>query len=291
MSPDNFSRGDAAKAALSVFYENFNDLDVYIEDTADGYDKIFSRLLSRALEGRVTIDRVFPLGERSKVIKSARLYDRGISERASVFIVDGDLYLLSGEKEQLPHNLIVLPRYCIENFLFDKASFLQLLDEEDTAKDTDVLESALDLNNWLDHAGIELRPLFCIFAVAHFLESGIKTVKNGSTGICQDQFGNIDAIKVQNLTNTIHQELSDRYGVCVIEMLLRSVEAKISPDLCFASTYVSGKDFILPLLFLRLRSISGSKTKNINLKIRLASKCRTDVMEPVTSKIRAAMAA
>lgn len=286
MSPDHFERGSAAKAALSVFYESFNDLDIYVEDTAEGYDKIFARLLSRALDGKVAIEKVFPLGERGKVIESARAYEQKKSTRNSVHIVDGDLNLLCGESQALPKNLIVLPRYCIENFLFDKESLLQILDEEDTKHDIGVLELALDFENWIESLGSLLRPLFCIFAVAHFLNSGIKTIKNGSKSVCKDELGNIDSDKVKALVERIHLELSATHGVCVVEYYVKRMEANISSELCFASTYVSAKDFVLPLLFLRIRSISSSKAKHINLKIRLASKCRVDIMAPISDRIK-----
>ena len=38
-------RRSSAKVAKSVFYEDFNDIDIYIEDTAPGYRKIFKELL------------------------------------------------------------------------------------------------------------------------------------------------------------------------------------------------------------------------------------------------------
>jgi hypothetical protein len=291
VSANFFSRGDAAKTALSVFYETFNDLDVFIEDTAEGYDKIFARLLSRALDGKIAIDRVFPLGERDKVIAAAKKNLALPTARVAVYIVDGDLYLLAGEREEIPGNVIVLPRYSIENFLFDKESLLQILDEEDTLNDIEQLENALEYEQWIGELGTGLRPLFCIFAVAHSLSSGIKTVKNGSKSICKDAFGNIDEAKVSTLFIRIHQELSATFGLCVIESLLRKVEKRIYEDHCFATTYVSGKDFILPLLFVRMRSICKSKASYINLKIRLANKCRTDSLSQVTSKIKLLLAA
>ncbi|WP_167761376.1 DUF4435 domain-containing protein [Duganella callida] len=291
MSAELFSRGDAARAALSVFYETFNDLDVYIEDTAEGYDKIFARLLSRALDGKIAIDRVFPLGERGIVIDAARANVGQTSTRVSVYIVDGDLYLLAGEKVALPNNLIVLPRYCIENFLFDKESLLQILDEADAINDIGTLEQALDYEGWIGALSVALRPLFCIFAVSHSLSSGIKTVKNGSRSVCKDAFGNIDQAKVAGLFNQIHTELSALHGVVVVESLLKKVENRVMASECFATKYVSGKDFVLPLLFLRLRSISKSKASHINFKIRLANKCNTDSFSHVASKIKFAMAA
>ena len=278
-------RGSAAKSALSVFYENFNDVDIYVEDTAEGYDKIFSRLLGRALDGQISIDRVFPLGDRDKVASAARASLEQASERTSIYIVDGDLYLLCGELQELPTNLIVLPRYCIENFLFSKEAIIELLDEEDISKDKAALEHHFAYEEWIASADQTLRPLFVIFSVSHYFDSGIKTVGNGSTSICGDDGGNIDPTKVTALYERIYLELCANYGICVIEAKIQEITLGITPGICFASTYVSGKDFILPLLFLRIRKITGSKTKYINLKIRLANKSDITPLSSVATKI------
>lgn len=243
------------------------------------------------MAGKVAIEKVFPLGDRGKVIESARSCEQQQPSRSSVHIVDGDLNLLCGETENLPENLIVLSRYCIENFLFDKVSLLQILDEEEAQQDLEDLEVALDFEKWIESTGELLRPLFCMFAVAHFLDSGIKTIGNGSKSICKDERGNIDAAKVKILCEDIHRKLSEMFGLCVVESHLKAMEGNISSELCFASTYVSAKDFVLPLLFLRIRSISNSKTKYINLKIRLANRCSVDTMIPVTNRIKEIIAA
>ncbi|NWE37420.1 hypothetical protein, partial [Pseudomonas gingeri] len=64
-------RSAAAKYAASVFYEGFNDFDIYVEDTAPGYTKIFASILSRAISNNVTLEKIFALGERSNVLDAA----------------------------------------------------------------------------------------------------------------------------------------------------------------------------------------------------------------------------
>ena len=278
-------RGLAARSAISVFYELFNDIDIYIEDTAEGYDKIFSKLLNRSLGSSVKIDKIFPIGSRRQVLNDAQLNLISKPNRKSVFIVDGDLYLLCGEFETIPRNVIVLPRYCVENFLFDEKSILELLDEEDTCKDIECLRDEFSYASWMTTSTMLLRPLFLIFSVAHFLRSGIKTVTRSSKDFCKDQHGNIDSVKVAAAYNEIHKALSEKFGVVEVEYLIRKIDSKIPKEICFTSTYVSGNDFILPLLFLRLKSISKSKSPNINLKLRLASKCSLSPLKFISEKI------
>ncbi|MBH8765645.1 hypothetical protein I5J57_24485 [Pseudomonas aeruginosa] len=91
-------RSPAARVAMAAFFTQYNDLDVYIEDTAEGYTKIFANVLSRAMSANISLDRVFPLGERRRVIDAARRELESNVERRAVYIVDGDLYLMCGER-------------------------------------------------------------------------------------------------------------------------------------------------------------------------------------------------
>lgn len=50
----------AAKSASSLFYEEYNDVDIYIEDTAEGYRKIFKELLNKALGTNFNIELSIP---------------------------------------------------------------------------------------------------------------------------------------------------------------------------------------------------------------------------------------
>lgn len=280
-------RGIAARAAASVFYESFNDVDIYVEDTAIGYEKIFAKLLGRATDGIISIDRVFPLGPRSNVMDEAKKYLHDNVERKSIFIVDGDLYLLCGEFEEKPENVISLSRYCIENFLFDERALLEILDEECYDKDLSVLKTSFNYEKWLEEAGAALNSLFVIFAVAHFTRSGIKTVKRGIKNICKDEYGNIDHEKTRLAYEEIYDELVDQFGLVVVEYVINIVRENIDAGKCFVSTYVSGKDFILPLLFIRLKRFSGSKSSNINLKTRLANKCDVEPLMSVANCLKA----
>lgn len=280
-------RSNAARLSISVFYENFNDIDIFVEDTAIGYEKLFATLLSRSAASTLSIDRVFPIGPRARVIQTAREALANNAERKAAYLIDGDLYLLTGEFEDLPLNVVVMPRYCVENFLWDEESFLDLLDEEDCKFSSAELQQRMDYKGWWERAITALQPLFVIFAVAHSLKSGIVTVSRGMKCVCLDAFGEIDAIKSAKLTDEIRSQLDEQFGKDAIDLEIDRIKGNVRNDRCFLSTYVSGKDFLLPLLFLRMRTITNSRSSALNLKMRL---CRKTNPSPLADVVRSVFA-
>lgn len=278
-------RGYAARYAVSAFYESFNDIDIFVEDTAIGYEKLFATLLSRAAASTLSIDRVFPLGPRGQVLANAANALASSSKRKAIYLVDGDLYLLTGEFENLPKNVIVLPRYCVENFLWDEASFLELVDEEDHKCDAHELVRRMDYKGWWERTTIALKPLFVIFAVSHALKSGIPTVARGMKSVCLNREGEVDLEKATQIGDEIHNLLIAQFGRDAVQECLVRVEENVHVDNCFLTTYVSGKDFVLPLLILRMRAITRTKNSNLNLKMRLSRKCNPSPLAPVVRSI------
>lgn len=279
------NRGSGGRYATSVFFEKFNDFDVYIEDTAEGYAKIFSTLLGRAMSSHISIQHVFPLGSRLEVISCARRELESPRERKSVFIVDGDLYLLCGEFEELPRNVVRLPRYCIENFLLDPDAFLRILDEENTRYDRPDLQALLDYEKWLQRLLIGLKPLFLAFAVAHGLRSGIKTVSHGSGSVCKNNFAEVDCCKALTMHDFVTSALRATYGDERVTSEITLAESRIDCNECFATTYISAKDYLLPLLIVRLRAIAPTKASNLSIKMRLAMGCSVEPLKEVVMNI------
>lgn len=279
-------RSSAAKFAISIFYENFNDFDVYIEDTAPGYAKIFSSILSRAMDGGVALEKVFPLGDRNVVISTARKRLQSQSNRRAVFIVDGDLYLLAGEREELPENLVVLPRYCIENFLFDEDVLVSIMDEEHCSLTAEVLARQLDYSGWLSRSREALTLIFRSFAVAHKLHAEIPTVSRGYKSICLNGSGELSLDKALAVEKEIIDALISDKGLPAVNEAISFVDSKINRDECFVTTYVSAKDFVLPLMLVRMRALLDSNSKNVSLKIRMSNKCSTGPFDGVVQSMK-----
>ncbi|MCL6306993.1 DUF4435 domain-containing protein [Pseudomonas syringae] len=278
-------RGKAAKFATSVFYEGFNDFDIYTEDTAPGYPKIIAAMFSRAMASTIMLDKVFPLGQRGDVISAAKKRLSSGNSRPAVYIVDGDLYLLTGERDDLPSNVVVLPRYCIENFMLDELAMVEVLDEEHCSLPREELRSQFDYQGWIDRSTRPLASLFRIFAAAHYLRSSVSTVARGYGAVCSGGDGEVDARKCAAIGRQILSELLAYHGEESVQAALTYVDSKTSSDKCFVTTYVSAKDFTLPLVILKMKSVAPIKVPHLSLKMRIARKCDVGPFADVIRKI------
>lgn len=283
-------RSAAAKFAASVFYEGFNDFDVYIEDTAQGYAKIFATILSRAMSDTVSLEKVFPLGARVNVVSAAKARLVSSNTRGAVYIVDGDLYLLAGERDALPSNVVILPRYCIENFLVDESTFISIMNEEHCSLSADELARRFDYRGWLERSKESLMSLFRVFGAAHHLEAGVSTVARGYDSVYKGENGELNREKARQTELEVQEYLIAHYGQEAFERALEFVETRVNRDSCFVSTYVSAKDFTLPLMIIRMRAITDCKAKNINLKLRISNRCSVEPFSDVARQIREVVA-
>ena len=278
-------RSKNALRATSVFYQGFNDVDVYIEDTAVGYKKLFLVLLQRLLEGTVAISQIFPLGGRVEVVAEACKF-KARGGRPSIFIVDGDLFLLAGERYHIPDNLIVLPRYCIENIIFDKNAIVDFLDDEDCNLRHDELDNLLEFDRWKQEMEDCFRELFILFAIAHHLGLGIKSVSIGyQEFITKDGLQNVDKSRVDLFVAQYISDIVGKVGEVKYLQTRSLIEKNIVEDKCFVSTYVSAKDFLLPLLIFRMRKIVKIRSDNLNIKMRLAKRCAIDDLKSIKDRI------
>jgi hypothetical protein len=270
-------RSIASRYARSVFFEEVNDLDVYIEDTAKGYEKIFVEILSRALQGRYRVAKVFPLGSRKTVISHCSSpIDKGA--RPYLYIVDGDLFLLcGGDSLQVP-GLFSLPVYCIENLLIDGGALHDLLNEEHPTKYRDELVQEFDFEGWRKTSELQLFNLFVEYAISFLANPQQQTVSYSVSRLVSSNDGYLDGDKVAQRIASIKGETlrtitEEQYLGLRKKIVDETVERGVDK-----LHYVSGKDYLLPLLKMRFRTLAQSKISDINLKIRLATRCSIDLI-------------
>lgn len=265
------NRSLSAKSAKSVFFEEINDIDIYIEDTAHGYEKLFAILFSRVFEGKYQIGKVFPLGGRGSVIDAHKSFSK--NGRPTLFVVDGDLYLLAGDDVEDDDGLYRVPFYCIENVLCDPDAIHNLLNEEHTTASKEQLAKEFDYQGWLSENENLLFELFVEYAVSFSLNPTQQTVSFSIRNLVSSNSGSLDECKTHQRINevreaTIQSSEKDKYKK-TREKVLRNF------DLSGSSKFdvVSGKDYLFPLLKTRIRSTVKTKVPDINLKIRLAMNC------------------
>lgn len=278
------NRGTAAKSASALFYEEYNDVDIYIEDAAEGYRKIFKELLNKALGTKFKIEQVFPLGNREQVIEECR--KNQISDgRKKVYIVDGDLHILNDSPASALNGLYVLPRYCVENYLFCENAICQTADEEECEMEIDQIKTTIDFNSWLTDNENLLLDLFIVYAICFKHIPQEQTVGYKVSKLCNSNSGIVNPDKVQARKNELTTKLINFFGEERLNTEIEIIKERIKEKDKKLLRFVSGKDYLLPLLITRLQSFLRFPSNSIAVRLRLAKKANADELKEIETYI------
>jgi len=267
MIPERSARANSAK---SIFFEEVNDIDIYIEDTAHGYAKLFTKIFNRIFDGKYRISKVFPLGGRMAVIDE---HSKDGGKRPSLYIIDGDLWLLHGDTIASQKGLYKLPTYCIENILCDPQAISSILDEEDAEKDQEQIINEMKYGEWLSLNEELLFLLFIEYAVSMKINPTEKTVSLKVSDLVSGKIGEVDPIKINNRINAIKSKTIDASDNEVYDSTRLKIISDFEQSGLAKLDIVSGKDYLFPLLKTRAKSIVKTKLSDLNFKMRLAKIC------------------
>jgi hypothetical protein len=236
-------------------------------------------LFSRVFDGKYKVGKVFPLGGRQAVLKE---HAKNESDRPSIYIVDGDLYLLAGDAVNNVRGLYKFPYYCVENILCDHKSLLTILDEEEPEKNLSIINGLFNYQEWLMSNEEKLFSLFVEYAVSMLLNPQEKTVAFKVSDLVSCNRGVLDQNKLQKRID----DLKNLSINCSSIEEYQTVRNKILHDFELSGLnkldVVSGKDYLFPLLKTRAKSIVKTKIPDLNFKMRLAKICN---IERLTSTI------
>ncbi|MEM5528055.1 DUF4435 domain-containing protein [Gammaproteobacteria bacterium AS21] len=263
-------RSPQAQSAISVFFEESNDIDIFIEDTAYGYSKLFTTLFSRVFINDYKIGRVYPLGGRTAVIEQ---HAENSSNRPSLYIIDGDLFLLNGDNVENGNGLFKFPYYCVENVLCDPNALLYLLDEEEPVKDINELYSLLNYENWLQENENKLFSLFVEYAISMFLNPQEQTVAFKVSDLVSGNKGDINETKLSTRIDSLKELVIAKSSQEEYESIKHQILSSFNESGLNKLDVISGKDYLFPLLKTRAKSIVKTSISDINFKLRLAKVC------------------
>jgi len=273
MIPERNVIGNSAK---SVFFEDVNDIDIYIEDTAAGYEKIFSLLFSRVFDGKYKLEKVFPLGGRRAVIDYYESQKDSVSTRPSLFIIDGDLYILTGDTQENKKGLYKFPFYCVENILIDPDAVHSILDEEDPINEKYVLINKFNYSEWLESNEESLFHLFLEYAITFKVNPSEQSVAYSVNNLVSNNSGCIDKNKLDKRIKYLREKAIESVGEVEYEKEKEIVLNNLEANSCEKIDCISGKDYLLPLFTTRMKSVVKTKIPNINFKLRLAKVCNIE---------------
>ena len=258
------------RAALALAYlkQPYNDVDVFVEDT--GNHNMWLVLLKRILPARVRLQSVNLMGGREAVLKACKL-DQADRPRRRLYIIDGDLDFLLGRTRPRLKFLRRLRAYCLENLLINENAIVQIgLGCRPNATEIDISRQ-FAFEQWLDATAARLRPLFALYAVSRALVPEIKTVglpveplyTNLRSGV------EIDPSKVFRRMLAVARQICARVGVRVFSRMKKKVIARL--ERLDHSRTISGKDYLLPALFITIRKRLNYNGTHDQLKVQLAA--------------------
>lgn len=247
-----------------------NDMFIFIEDIDENSRKIMLELIQRAIDKNIKIDRLHSCGNRKKVIEK---FNERNSTRKELYIIDGDLNMLF-ENQEFQKGLVILNKYCIENYLLDIDSIHKLLYEEAyNINEQEKLEEDFNYINWFNEQNKLLINLFKIYAIEKYNDLGIETV-SFSINLLRNRIG-------KGILCSCSEELINKRIEDLKKLIIEKIgNDKFINDKSFienkinnrnSDIIVSAKDYILPLIFDRLKKFAkNTSSKNETLKFRLA---------------------
>lgn len=269
-------RSEAANYAKSRFYEQFQDVDVYVEDTARESKKVYVELLSRVFGNKLSVQQVFPLGSKSTVVKRCRA-DQDYRDRPAVYIVDGDYDILLGKPPEPLLRYYRLRRYCVENYLLEGEALIDVLCDESTDHDEGQVRRLLDYDSWCERVAARLTTLVAVLAAATKKQCGLPTVKIDLADIQGDQWDHVCESKVEALRDRYRVAMDEAFGEGTFDDLFRTMQvAAASPEDAFIR-FLSAKSILLPMLRSRIKRRLGLEVNYPQLRVKLARRC--DVSE------------
>jgi hypothetical protein len=270
--------------AKAVFFRGVNDVDVYVEDTAPGTKKLYSTLLSRAFGGTVSIEKVFPIGSRDDVLDACRA-DAGGTGRSRVYVIDGDFDLIDANADPLEKGLFILPRYCVENFLSCPVSIAAIVDEDDIHRSAETIKEELSFEEWIArNEPIALR-LYSAFAAARGLAVGMALVSSRISRFVMNQMGDISPTKVEAYIDEIRNSV-DEARLEEFEQKFEAFQVRCAQVEGGMIRVASGKDFVLPLMLLRARSVARIDSRNRVIAQRLALRVPVEEFVSILDHVR-----
>lgn len=272
--------------AIPAFFRFWNDIDIYIEDQKTHTQLIYRELIKKIAADRFSVEKVFPLGNREAVIAACKS-DQGTGGRARLYVIDGDLNLLTGAQAPRIRRLFQHSVYCVENYLISELAVIELLYEELAHKDKATIKSELAFSTWVNEV-LCLTDLFKMFAVQRILTPSAISVGAGIGGLlAKSNPPSVDRNLVRDEVKRIYKDLCTEKGKSVVDATLLLVTEKLSG---FKDQFaaISGKDYLMKALRWQIHKTAKIKGSRESVELRLARHCNIRTHKDFTKAVESA---
>jgi hypothetical protein len=279
---------EIAAENLAVLHTDINDISVFIEDTAEGVEKIYLTIFKRLFKNTMRIEKIFQCNGRDGVVRQYDEYKN--IEFKKLFIVDGDLEISkdTGNQDIDDKIIYILPMYCMENIFVCKniiASILQT-DCKNLPHDINEIVEETSLEEWIEKNTVHLTELFNHYATINLINKDIKTVRHNvlrilkqpeTIDVCPMLLNNhIEKIKNEALQFTSEENYNLIYNGVKNTIATASIDKKY---------FISGKNYWLPMIKNFIRKYTKVVFDEYSFKNRSAHICNLDAFKDINTYI------
>lgn len=273
-----------AKVAEVYLFKKFNDINVFVEDTV--CRNVYEVLINRMLPEGKTIKKIFQLGGCLKVVENCKNYNSRLGP--AIFIIDGDIGLLLGNTKRRMKNLYQLKVYSFENLVITKKAINNLCLEILTNKTPAEIKKIIKFDIFFKVIVSRIINLYILYAISHQLDLGIKTSSYNVTDLMESTskgFKLSDArvqVRIKEVEDEIKKHITER------ELLTKIAEIKsrLPRSILKQSHFISGKTYLLPLIYHHLKNVAKLMSTKDQLMVRLARLCELNVDKGLPSFIQ-----
>ncbi len=255
-----------AAIALGFLKRSYNDIEVFVEDTA--CPNMWVRLLEKVIPKGARLSSVNLLGGRDRVIEACAL-DQNEDGRKKLYIVDGDFDFLTGKGQKRLKFLHRMPCYCVENLLTPLSAVTQAAFNCCTKTTYSTLQEKL--SGLFDGLDALVRRLFVVYAACSELKTGLRTVSLGIYPFLTKTNGrnSLDEMKLRQNIKSLVERAIQLKGVRAFSACRKKIQAR--EGLLPLDKVVSGKDFIFPLIWVKLKELRDFSVYLDHFKVHLAN--------------------
>jgi hypothetical protein len=145
------------------------------------------------------------------------------------------------------------------------------------------LKELFDYQAWLEANEFALFELFVLYAIIKKYDLEFATVSFPVNRLVSSDTGIIDSDKIQERKKGISDEIEKLLGKDTVDQNTQIINDRAKDEGCPRLDYVSGKDYAMPLLLMRMRRMVKFRAENAVLKQRLAMKCDVSGLTEISS--------
>lgn len=279
------SWSDDGLSSRDIFFSMFNDVDFYVEDEEQEnlYLEIFGKLFSD-----IRINQIFPLGGKGNVITHANDENNSKNGRTLVYVVDKDFDDLLGSMVS-NKNVFYLSKYCIENFLVDESSLIDVAIEAQPKKKREALTGELSFAKFIEGVVTDLDLLFRLFFLVQKFDLGLKNCDYSPEQFSvKDKPYKLDRDKINSYKSSVINALVIERGLFKSERdVLSYLDSVFSPASSgdFDSN-ISGKFILAMTMHYLKKKIKCGNISLDSLTFRLAKNSNLAGMSTLRDQIR-----